>query len=139
MLHRLLLIRCFALTIVLLLALWLGISLGPTGFDLWGSIPALFNPDAASHALISAVRLPRTLIAAAVGATLALAGAAMQAVFRNPLAEPGITGVSSGAAVVAVLCITSGIAALSPWILPAGAFCGALLTVMLVQTHWCTR
>ena len=57
----------------------------------------------------------------------------MQAVFRNPLAEPGITGVSSGAAVVAVLMIVSGLAAANPLMLPIGAFIGALLAVSIVQ------
>ena len=59
--------------------------------------------------------------------SLAVAGATMQAVFRNPLAEPGVTGVSSGAAVVAVILIVTGVAAKAPWVLSAGAFIGALL------------
>lgn len=84
-------------------------------------------------ALISAVRVPRVLVALVVGAGLGVAGAAMQAVFRNPLAEPGITGVSSGAATVAVILIVTGGASSSSWLLPVGAFAGALLAVLVVQ------
>ena len=83
--------------------------------------------------LLWSVRLPRIVMALLVGAALALAGTVMQAVFRNPLAEPGVTGVSSGAAVVAVLLIVTGVAQAVPWSLPLGAFAGAFLTVTLVQ------
>jgi iron complex transport system permease protein len=68
-----------------------------------------------------------------VGAGLAAAGAVMQAVFRNPLAEPGVTGVSSGAAVGAVAVIVSGAAVAAPWLLPLAAFVGALAAVAVVQ------
>ena len=88
---------------------------------------------AGTDALITAVRLPRALIALLVGAGLAVAGAAMQAVFTNPLAEPGITGVSAGAATMAVLMIVTGVAATTTWALPLGAFIGALIAVTIVQ------
>lgn len=77
--------------------------------------------------VIERIRLPRVLVAALVGAALGTAGAVMQALFGNPLAEPGVTGVSAGAAVGAVLAITSG--ATGTLVLPASAFAGALLTV----------
>lgn len=86
-----------------------------------------------ADALLAGVRLPRAVVALLVGAGLGVAGAAMQAVFRNPLAEPGITGVSSGAATVAVLLIVTGVAPAHSWMLPAGAFAGALAAVLLVQ------
>ncbi|KAB1504288.1 iron ABC transporter permease [Corynebacterium sp. 320] len=122
-----------SLALLCALTAWFGLSIGPTGFDPAASITSLAHPQHPSHTLIVHVRLPRTLTALAVGAALALAGAAMQAVFRNPLAEPGITGVSSGAAVAAVLLITTGLASIHPAILPAGAFAGALTTVFLVH------
>lgn len=106
----------------------LSVALGPIG-EWIGLAPA----DAASTALIGTVRLPRALLAALTGAALACAGAVMQAVFRNPLAEPGITGVSSGAAAAAVLLIVTGAAAAGSWVLPAGAFVGALAAVAVVQ------
>lgn len=92
-------------------------------------------PDISSATvhLVWSVRLPRTVLALLVGASLAAAGAVMQAVFRNPLAEPGVTGVSSGAAVAAVLVIVSGAAVTMPWLLPTAAFLGALVAVTIVQ------
>ncbi|MFD0663167.1 FecCD family ABC transporter permease [Thermocatellispora tengchongensis] len=77
--------------------------------------------------VVEQIRLPRVLVAVLVGAALGLAGSVMQALFGNPLAEPGVTGVSAGAAVGAVLAITSGAA--GTFVLPAAAFAGALLTV----------
>lgn len=94
------------------------------------ALPAI---EPGHEALVATVRLPRVLLASLTGAALACAGAVMQAVFRNPLAEPGITGVSSGAATAAVLLLVTGTAASASWVLPAGAFAGALLAVALVQ------
>jgi hemin transport system permease hmuU len=122
-----------SLSVALVLAMIAGTSLGALGFQPGLVLQALSAPSDPANALVISVRLPRTLVAAMVGASLAVAGAAMQAVFRNPLAEPGITGVSSGAAVVAVLMIVSGLAAANPLMLPIGAFIGALLAVSIVQ------
>lgn len=91
-------------------------------------------PDPVQFHLIHTVRLPRVLLAALSGATLAVAGAVMQAVFRNPLAEPGITGVSAGAAAAAVVAIISGSAAALPWSLPIAAFLGAMGAVAIAQS-----
>ena len=80
--------------------------------------------------LLTQIRLPRVLTAILVGASLGLGGAQMQAVFRNPLADPHIMGISSGAglgAAIAVLAIPS--AAMG---IPVGAILGALLTSLLV-------
>ncbi len=74
-----------------------------------------------------ALRVPRILCAATIGATLGLAGCALQGVFRNPLADPALIGVSSGAAIGAACAILFGSAFLSAW-----AFAGALITVALV-------
>lgn len=74
--------------------------------------------------IIMELRLPRTLLAAAVGAALGLSGAAMQGYLRNPLADPGLFGVSSGAALGAVISLYLGYDA-SQWLLPAFALAGA--------------
>ncbi|MFV2083991.1 FecCD family ABC transporter permease [Micromonospora sp. LOL_021] len=78
------------------------------------------------------VRFPRVVLAAIVGASLGCAGAVMQGIFGNPLAEPGVIGVSSGAAVGAALAIVTGISALGGWTLAAAAFAGGLATTYLV-------
>lgn len=91
----------------------------------------------ASHeAIILALRLPRVLLGAAVGASLATAGAAFQGLFRNPMADPYIIGVSSGAAFGASLAITfhPGVTLLGLGAVPLAAFAGAILTVFTVYS-----
>ncbi|MDG4830884.1 iron ABC transporter permease [Solwaraspora sp. WMMD1047] len=78
------------------------------------------------------VRFPRVLLAAIVGAALGCAGAVMQGVFGNPLAEPGVIGVSAGAAVGAALAIVTGVTAVGNWTVAAAAFAGGLLTTYAV-------
>ena len=68
-----------------------------------------------------------------IGGALAMSGAVLQGLFRNPLASPSVLGVSSGAALGAVIAIYSGISVLHAFILPASAFAGALLIIVLVQ------
>ncbi|MGV8083392.1 MAG: FecCD family ABC transporter permease [Coriobacteriia bacterium] len=87
-----------------------------------------------ADSLVVQMRLPRVLIAAVVGASLAGAGVVYQALFRNPLADPYILGVSSGAGLGAMvaLTVTAGATALRFGLVPAGAFLGALLTMLLV-------
>jgi iron complex transport system permease protein len=82
--------------------------------------------------IVRDLRLPRVLVGALVGAALAVSGAVMQALFRNPLAEPGIIGVSSGAAVGATFAFYFQWVALSPWALPLAAFIGSLLAISVV-------
>ncbi len=78
------------------------------------------------------VRLPRAMTGAMVGAALALSGAVLQGLFRNPLASPSVLGVSSGASLGAVLAIFLGLAASLVWALPLFAFAGAMLTLFVV-------
>jgi iron complex transport system permease protein len=77
------------------------------------------------------LRLPRTLVAVAVGLALGVAGAVLQAAARNPLAEPGLLGVSAGAsfAVVVAIAAGAGAATLGPWVAVLGAAAGCLLAV----------
>lgn len=89
--------------------------------------------------VIENIRLPRAVLAALVGASLGISGAAMQGFFRNPLADPGLIGVSAGGALAAVTVIVLGgallsglIAFLGAFALPIAAFSGALITVMLI-------
>lgn len=78
------------------------------------------------------VRFPRIVIAIVVGAALATAGAVMQAIFGNPLAEPGVVGVSSGAALGAATAIVLGLTALGDYAIAVFAFGGGLLATLLV-------
>jgi iron complex transport system permease protein len=94
-----------------------------------GALPA---PDATGLAVLWEIRIPRVLLAVLVGAALGTAGALMQGVFRNPLAEPGIVGVSSGAAVGAVLAIVLGLTAFGPAVLVGAAFLFGLGTTLVV-------
>ena len=78
------------------------------------------------------LRLARTVLCLVAGAGLSAAGVIFQAVLRNPLAEPYVLGVSSGAGLGAALAIVFGLSAAGVWTLPAAAFAGALATIVLV-------
>lgn len=97
------------------------------GLDL-GTVPT--HPQ--GEAALWQVRFPRILMGVVVGASLATAGAVMQGVFGNPLAEPGVVGVSSGAAVAAAAAIAFGITVAGNWTIPLFAFVGGLVTTLLV-------
>ncbi len=82
-------------------------------------------------AVIWYIRLPRMLVGVLVGAALGISGAVMQGIFSNPLADPGLIGISSGAATGAVLSIALGTATSSMFMMPAFAFCGSICAVFL--------
>jgi len=112
----------------------LGIAVGPTPLSLHDVVLALMGrADAATVAIVRAIRLPRVALAALVGAALAVSGAVLQGSLRNPLAEPYLLGVSGGAAVGAVLAVSAGLGG-SGVGLPLAAFAGAVGAVVLVLT-----
>ena len=84
--------------------------------------------------VLMSIRFPRTLLAILVGAGLSVSGALMQGLFRNPLADPGLVGVSSGAALGAALVIVLGsqLGWTAAWSLPIAAFCGAVVSTIVV-------
>lgn len=94
------------------------------------------RPDDVSRSaevIVFQLRLPRVLLAAIVGAALAASGTVFQGLFRNPLADPAIIGVSSGAALAAILVIvTVGAGSLGTLALPIAAFAGAMVTALVV-------
>jgi iron complex transport system permease protein len=90
------------------------------------------KPSLVEIAIVWDGRLPRVLTAALVGFSLAVAGAVMQGIFKNPMASPGVIGISSGAALGAVLAIYMGLAAVFPQALPIMAIIGALITLITV-------
>ena len=133
--------------VLLAAAALLSLSVGPTGITL-ASLPRVIASwlggsadveTAREQLVLIDIRLPRTLLAVFVGASLAVAGAMMQGLFRNPLADPGLIGVSSGAALAAVatIALANGVAAsvlrpLGVYALPVSAFFGGALTTLLL-------
>ncbi|MBE0477315.1 MAG: iron ABC transporter permease [Coriobacteriia bacterium] len=128
-----------SLAVALVLAMAAGVSLGAVAVppaELFAAVGRALRgvPGPVSDAVVVDLRLPRVLLAALVGASLAGAGVLYQALFRNPLADPFILGVSSGAGlgVTAVLAATAGATGLRLVGVPAAAFAGALATIVLV-------
>jgi iron complex transport system permease protein len=112
-------------------ALVLGTAVGPSAISFRDALAALGGRgDAAVVGIVRDLRLPRALLAFLVGGSLAVCGASLQAVVRNPLADPFLLGLSGGAGLGAVLAIALQMG--SAWALPASAFVGALLAVALV-------
>lgn len=101
-------------------------SLAQVWAALWG------QGDAADQIIIWQIRLPRALAAFVVGAALGVSGAALQGLLRNPLAEPGVLGVSASAALGATLVIYYGLAGLMPWVVPIAAIIGALVATAVI-------
>jgi len=101
------------------------LAIGPEGVGLPGAA------DAARMVLIE-IRLPRAILGALVGAALGLAGAALQGYLRNPLAEPGLLGISGGAALGAVTAIHSGLAGAFALALPLGGLVGASVAAIAI-------
>ncbi|WP_306886826.1 FecCD family ABC transporter permease [Amorphus orientalis] len=135
--------------ILLMIAVVLSLSLGATGISLdalprvlssWLSGAEAATPEALRERLvILEIRLPRTVLGLLVGAALALSGAVMQGLFRNPLADPGLIGVSSGAALAAVAVIALGdgllspvLGLLGPFAVPVSAFVGGLVATAVL-------
>lgn len=89
--------------------------------------------------IIFLVRFPRVLVAALAGTALAASGAVMQGMFRNPMADPGLLGISSGAGLGAVLAIKLGLAAASMFFMPLFAFIGAFSAIFIVYMLSCSK
>ncbi|QOF74648.1 iron ABC transporter permease (plasmid) [Aminobacter sp. SR38] len=125
----------FAVLAILATILFLlSLTVGPAGLGFGDSIAALFSDKAGAIELIMReIRLPRALLGLMVGATLGLSGAALQGYLRNPLAEPGLIGVSASASLGAVIAIYSGLTIVFPLALPLSALAAAVLAVVVVQ------
>ncbi|HYP73819.1 MAG TPA: iron chelate uptake ABC transporter family permease subunit, partial [Microbacterium sp.] len=96
-------------------------------------MPTARAPDSpTADGVILDIRLPRIVLGLLVGAALAVSGVLMQAIFGNPLADAGVVGVSSGAAVGAAASLTFGLATFGMWTTPAFAFLGGLIAVFSV-------
>jgi iron complex transport system permease protein len=118
----------------------LSLTVGPAAVAFGDSLAALFSDERDAIALIMReIRLPRAILGLMIGATLGLSGAALQGYLRNPLAEPGLIGVSASASLGAVIAIYSGFSAIFPLGLPLAALAAAILAVFVVQAMAGTR
>lgn len=120
------------LVALLALAVIAGIRVGAVDLAVMDIVTALSGRgDPTTRTIVWGLRLPRIVLAALCGAALARSGMTYQALLRNPLADPYILGVSSGAAVGAVAAVVLGGASSAVWVLPAAAFAGSLVAIML--------
>jgi iron complex transport system permease protein len=126
---RLILVLAASLLLLMLFSLMLGdLSYSPAQF-----IDALRHHNDPARALVLwQIRLPRTLMAGFVGAGLGASGAALQGYLRNPLADPGIVGISSSAGLGAVIVLYFGFGGVGLWVLPAAAMAGAGLAALIL-------
>ena len=135
------------LTLACVLAIWLSLALGPVSLPLMDTLraglrllgaPVSGDDLQQAELILGQIRVPRTLLGLAVGAVLALCGVAMQGLFRNPLADPGLVGVSSGAALGAAFAIVMGASlgglpeGFAPYVLSVFAFAGGLAVTGIV-------
>ena len=125
--------RIALLALAVLVAAVISVSFGASGLgpvDLWHTLTG--DADPTERTILLQLRLPRAALAALVGGALGLSGCTFQALLRNPLAEPYVLGVSGGAAVGAVSVFVTGLGVRIPWMLPLGAFLGAVAAMTLV-------
>ncbi len=126
--------RLLAVLLALAAALFtVSLIVGPAAIGPVASLQALFaGGDTPLSLVMQEIRLPRAILATLVGASLGLSGAALQGYLRNPLAEPGLLGISGSAALGAVIAIQTGLAATFPLGLPLSALTGAFAGVLLI-------
>ena len=124
-----LVLLCVALFAIVLLSMATGAR--PISYDMVWSALVAFDPSSTEHRIIWDLRLPRTLVGVLVGAALGLSGAVLQGATRNPLADPSILGINSGAALFVVLGVSIfGITQLSLYVWLAFAGAGAAMLVV---------
>lgn len=122
------------LTLLMLALFALSLLTGPAELNAFDSIRALLTGQGDALALVMReIRLPRALLGLMIGASLGLSGAVLQGYLRNPLAEPGLLGVSASASLGAVIAIYTGLTLTFPLALPLMALAGAVLAVLVVQ------
>ncbi len=118
---------------IIVVLFWISLSVGPATIPMLEAVRGAFavEPPVISTILVE-LRLPRAILAVLVGATLGLSGAALQGLFRNPLAEPGIIGVSASAALGAVIIFYFGYSSAFHLALPLGGIAGAMVAVLIL-------
>lgn len=125
----------WVLALILPLTLLCSLFLGPTNIS---PLSILGTENAQDLMILREIRLPRTILSALIGAVLAMSGAVLQGLFRNPLADPSLIGISAGASVGASVAIVFGMNWISIWafgglsIVAFGAFIGGMVSVLVV-------
>ncbi|WP_422071568.1 FecCD family ABC transporter permease [Tranquillimonas rosea] len=131
-----------ALAVLLAGAILCSLAIGAAGTSLWSVLAALARGESvplADSVVLWQIRAPRTLMGIGVGAALAVSGALMQGLFRNPLADPGIVGVGAGAGLGAIAAIVMGAAlpamireTLGYYLVPVAAFLGGWVSTLVL-------
>lgn len=128
-----LLLVATALAAAVALLFVLALAIGATALPPHEVLAGLFGDGSGTGAIVMReIRLPRALLALMIGGSLGLSGAALQGLLHNPLAEPGIIGVSGCAALAAALSFYTGLSAASHWALPVAGIAGAASAVILL-------
>lgn len=121
-----------ALALLVGALLLVSLVIGPADIAPLEGLSALAQGEGVTALVMREIRLPRALLALAIGAALGVSGAALQGYLRNPLADAGVLGVSASAALGAVIALYAGWAALFPLALPLAALAGAVAAVLLI-------
>ena len=122
-----------ALAIASIIAIFAACLLGSTQLPIDRVFAAFYGgADAGDMLVVWSIRLPRALAAFLVGAALGLSGAALQGLLRNPLAEPGVLGVSATASLTATFSLYYGLVSVTAWALPFMAIAGALVATAFI-------
>ena len=124
-----------ALTALILVLAIISLMVGPAGLSPRAAIAGLLSGEGPAGIIVREIRLPRTLLAALIGATLGLSGAALQGLLRNPLAEPALFGAPQAAAAAAALVIAFGFAPVTSFAVPVAGILGALVSIAGTGRH----
>ena len=118
-----------AMAVLLAALAIISLMVGPAALSPRAALAALFNGEGPAGLIVRDIRLPRTLLALTIGATLGLSGAALQGLLRNPLAEPALFGAPQSAAAAASLVIAFGLVPATSIAVPVAGIAGALVSV----------
>jgi len=114
---------------LLVVLAFVSLMVGPAGLSPQAALTGLIDGDGAAGLIVRSIRLPRTLLALLIGATLGLAGAALQGLLRNPLAEPALFGAPQAASAGAAFVIAFGYAGATSFAVPVAGILGALVSI----------
>jgi iron complex transport system permease protein len=118
-----------SLTALTLLLMLLSLMVGPAGLSPGEALSALISGEGPAGIIVRDIRLPRTLLAVLIGATLGLSGAALQGLLRNPLAEPALFGAPQAAAAASSFVIAFGLLPATSLAVPLAGMAGALVSI----------